>query len=85
MIASPGDDIEIKIRTDPYSYVGILGIDQRVLLFGTGHDFDKEEIFLDLHNYETKTPPLPGSGRYPGKISGLVSMTNAHFPWSCKC
>lgn len=37
--ARPGDEIEITIDTNPNSYVGLLGVDQSVLLLKSGKKF----------------------------------------------
>ncbi|KAL5279600.1 CD109.2 family protein [Megaselia abdita] len=80
--AKPGEEVNIKVKTSPNSYVGLLGVDQSVLLLKKGNDLSKSEIFNDLQNYRTSTPWLGGWGRYPGQQSGLVTMTNANFPYN---
>jgi CD109 antigen len=37
----PGTDVELTVETKPNSYVGILGVDQSVLLLKTGNDITK--------------------------------------------
>jgi hypothetical protein len=34
----PGTDVELTVETKPNSYVGILGVDQSVLLLKSGND-----------------------------------------------
>lgn len=47
--AKPGEDIEISISTRPNSYVGLLGVDQSVLLLKSGESVvfghNKNEVF----------------------------------------
>lgn len=79
--AKPGEDVKLKIKTDPESFVGLLGVDQSVLLLKSGNDLDKDQIFNSISNYGTSTPWQRGFGRYPGQISGLVTLTNANYPF----
>lgn len=80
----PGEDVQIQISTDPNSFVGLLGVDQSVLLLKAGNDLNENEVYSSLSNYDTITPTIPGSGRYPGKVSGLVTLTNAKYPYNRK-
>ena len=34
----PGANVEVTVRTKPNSYVGLLGVDQSVLLLRSGND-----------------------------------------------
>lgn len=47
----PGDEIAISISTNPNSYVGLLGVDQSVLLLKSGNDIDKNSIFSEINEY----------------------------------
>ncbi|KFB45610.1 AGAP008364-PA-like protein [Anopheles sinensis] len=51
----PGQDVEISISTNPDSYVGLLGVDQSVLLLKSGNDITKEEVFGELEKYEERS------------------------------
>ncbi|RWS30312.1 CD109 antigen-like protein [Leptotrombidium deliense] len=42
--AKPGADIEVLVNTKPNSAVGLLGIDQQMLLLRDGHDISKKDI-----------------------------------------
>ncbi|XP_055917646.1 CD109 antigen isoform X5 [Eupeodes corollae] len=79
--AKPGADVEIKVNTDPDSYVGLLGVDQSVLLLKSGNDLKKDTIFQDLSRYDSSTPWSMGYGQYPGSQAGIVAMTNANYPF----
>jgi CD109 antigen len=56
----PGEELEICVSSKPNSYVGLLGVDQSVLLLKKGNDIDKSTVFEELgkynevikHNYE---------------------------------
>uniref|UniRef100_A0AAG5DEP7 CD109 antigen n=1 Tax=Anopheles atroparvus TaxID=41427 RepID=A0AAG5DEP7_ANOAO len=58
----PGQDVEISISTNPDSYVGLLGVDQSVLLLKSGNDITKEQVFGELEKYEE-----PSFGSYRRK------------------
>ncbi|XP_062547423.1 thioester-containing protein 1 allele R1-like isoform X3 [Armigeres subalbatus] len=48
----PGQDVDITISTNPDSYVGLLGVDQSVLLLKSGNDLTTGKVFDDLKTYE---------------------------------
>ncbi|XP_031630826.1 CD109 antigen-like isoform X2 [Contarinia nasturtii] len=79
--ARPGQEVDITVISKPNSYVGILGVDQSVLLLRKGNDLDKSQIFNELDEYSRKQ--LTHS-RYYGidewedfANSGAVLLTNA--------
>ncbi|CAG9797907.1 unnamed protein product [Chironomus riparius] len=81
--AKPGDDLSITISTKPNSYVGLLGVDQSVLLLKKGNDLEKSSVFEELGKFNEKTR---FHRRYYGDfygsysdfdISGAVIVTNA--------
>ncbi|KAM7352895.1 thioester-containing protein 2 isoform 11-T11 [Cochliomyia hominivorax] len=80
--AKPSEEVTLNIKTDPDSFVGLLGVDQSVLLLQSGNDLDSEKIINDLNSYQTSTPYVKGYGTYPGKTSGLVTLTNANYPYN---
>ncbi|KPU73331.1 Thioester-containing protein 2, isoform E [Drosophila ananassae] len=80
--AKPSEEVKLKVKTDADSFVGLLGVDQSVLLLKSGNDFNKDDIFNSLNKYKTSTPWLRGYGRYPGQTSGLVTLTNANYPYN---
>lgn len=49
--AKPGQNLSISIKTNPDSFVGLLGVDQSVLLMKTGNDIDKSSVFAELERY----------------------------------
>lgn len=51
--AKPGDDIEITVDANPNSYIGLLGVDQSVLLLKSGNDLSKDQVFQDLKEYDS--------------------------------
>ncbi|XP_039481355.1 CD109 antigen isoform X2 [Drosophila santomea] len=80
--AKPSEEVELRIQTDADSFVGLLGVDQSVLLLKSGNDLSQDDIFNSLKKYETSTPRIQGYGRYPGQTSGVVTLTNANYPYS---
>lgn len=81
--AKPGDLLNITITTKPNSYVGLLGVDQSVLLLKKGNDIEKSSVFEELEKYNTKTR---WNRRWYGgswssysdfESSGAVVLTNA--------
>lgn len=52
-----------------------------MLLLKSGNDITKDQIFNTLSNYDANTPWMRGYGRYPGQESGVVTMTNANYPY----
>lgn len=78
----PGEEVKLQVKTDADSYVGLLGVDQSVLLLKSGNDLSKDDVFNGLNKYETSTPWQQGYGSYPGQSSGLVTLTNINYPYS---
>ncbi|BFF95670.1 CD109 antigen [Drosophila madeirensis] len=80
--AKPSEEVTLRVKTDADSFVGLLGVDQSVLLLKSGNDLNRDEIFNSLSKYQTSTPWQRGYGRYPGETSGLVTLTNANYPYN---
>ncbi|XP_061388971.1 CD109 antigen-like, partial [Musca vetustissima] len=78
----PGEEVTLNIKSDPDSFIGLMGVDQSVLLLKSGNDLDPKTIKSDLNSYDTSTPYIRGWGTYPGKDSGLVTLTNAKYPYN---
>lgn len=70
------------MTTEADSYVGLLGVDQSVLLLKSGNDLAKDDVFNGLNKFETSTPWQRGYGSYPGQSSGLVTLTNINYPYN---
>ncbi|KAI8033415.1 hypothetical protein M5D96_013817 [Drosophila gunungcola] len=75
----PGADVELEIKTSPKSFVGLMAVDQSVLLLGFSNDLKKALINWRLSNCFTCTPWHARHALKPGESSGVVTMTNAHF------
>ncbi|XP_075211329.1 CD109 antigen-like isoform X2 [Lycorma delicatula] len=49
----PGANVEISLEAKPNSYIGVLGIDQSVLLLKSGNDIEQEHVFNELRSYDS--------------------------------
>ncbi|BES88504.1 thioester-containing protein [Nesidiocoris tenuis] len=59
---SPGDSVGISVESKPNSYVGLMGIDQSVLLLKTGNDITQDYVMDELRTYDL----TPGKFRLRG-------------------
>lgn len=80
--AKPGQDLKITINTKPNSYVGLLGVDQSVLLLKSGNDIEKKSVFEELENFNTRNYYHGWYGGYfptyeNFESSGAIMLTNA--------
>lgn len=75
--------MSITVSTKPNSYVGLLGVDQSVLLLKKGNDLEKSAVFEELDKYNEKTRwnrrwYSSYSGSYSDfESSGAAIITNA--------
>ncbi|XP_061401081.1 thioester-containing protein 1 allele R1-like [Musca vetustissima] len=74
--AKASDVVNLAIKSDTDSFIGLLAVDQSVLLLQSGNDFDKDAIFNGLNCNERQ---LHGFNS-PGWKSCFVTMTNASSP-----
>lgn len=49
--AKPGQEVELTVKTKPNSFVGLLGVDQSVLLLKTGNDITNKEVVEEMKSY----------------------------------
>lgn len=54
--ATPGQEVDITVISKPNSYIGLMGIDQSVLLLREGNDLDRTEVFSELEQYSKRGP-----------------------------
>lgn len=78
--------MDIEITTKPNSFVGLLGVDQSVLLLKKGNDIDASSLFQELTKYanaDKKTYSyIPSDERYHDFYeSSIVIVTNAKRPY----
>ena len=55
--AKPGDSVDVNVKTNPKSFVGLLGIDQSVLLLKSGNDLAVSSVLSDFKQFATQTHP----------------------------
>lgn len=48
----PGQNVSIDVITHPDSYVGLIGIDQSVLLLKKNDGLTKEDVFNEMNSYQ---------------------------------
>uniref|UniRef100_A0A1I7TL19 A2M_N_2 domain-containing protein n=1 Tax=Caenorhabditis tropicalis TaxID=1561998 RepID=A0A1I7TL19_9PELO len=59
----PGQNVKFKVTSDKNSFVGLLVVDQSVLLLKTGNDITREKVEADLENYDSNNVGYGGGGR----------------------
>ncbi|XP_065358094.1 thioester-containing protein 1 allele S3-like [Calliphora vicina] len=74
----PGQEVTLNLKAQPKSYVSILAVDLSVYLLDNKYDVYKKTILKDL--IEDKTYIPDAEIVRPGIISGLITLTNAHYP-----
>ncbi|CEF64943.1 CD109 antigen [Strongyloides ratti] len=53
----PGEDLKFTVKAAPDSYIGLLAVDQSVLLLKSGNDITKDIIEQDVEQYDTMDQP----------------------------
>lgn len=48
----PGGTVDVQVNTKPSAYVGLLGVDQSVLLLKSGNDITQEDVLQELESYD---------------------------------
>ncbi|XP_065356090.1 thioester-containing protein 1 allele S3-like [Calliphora vicina] len=75
----PGEEVTITINAQPKSYVSIMAVDLGVYLLDDTFDLNRDDILSDLINERSYSPMA--AEVYPGIISGLLTLTNAQYPF----
>uniref|UniRef100_A0A1I8MYQ6 TEP1-F n=1 Tax=Musca domestica TaxID=7370 RepID=A0A1I8MYQ6_MUSDO len=73
----PGAEVNLEVRAQPKSLVGILAVDLGVYLLDPSYDFKKEKMLEALQQDTSRLPFL--ALVYPGLMSGVLTLTNAHY------
>ncbi|XP_065357998.1 C3 and PZP-like alpha-2-macroglobulin domain-containing protein 8 [Calliphora vicina] len=73
----PGKEVTIELKAVPNSYVSILAVDLSVYLLDADYDLNKHDILFDLSNDRSY-----GTALDPGVVSGVITLTNAQYPFS---
>jgi len=75
----PSADLNIKIKTKEDSFVGLLGVDQSVLLLKKGNDIEKSKVMEELKYFNKATDSYDSKRNYRDfKDSDAYIITNAH-------
>jgi len=77
--AKPGQEVEVGIFTKPNSVVGVLGIDQSVLLLKSGNDISKSDLAEDANLYGGSTAAQVERARNAGSLfesADVVVLSN---------
>lgn len=82
----PGSDIDISVTTRINSFVGLLGVDQSVLLMKKGNDIEASTVFQELAKYGTVEKNnysyISSDKRYLDFFdSNAIIITNAKKPY----
>lgn len=48
----PGGAVDVRVQTKPGAYVGVLGLDQSILLLKTGNDITHQDVMNELELYD---------------------------------
>uniref|UniRef100_A0A0A1WK50 TEP1-F n=1 Tax=Zeugodacus cucurbitae TaxID=28588 RepID=A0A0A1WK50_ZEUCU len=75
----PGEIVPLHIKTAPHSFVGLLAVDQSVLLLAGNNDVSESEFKWRVGSYDTSTPWQGGYSHYPGEYTGVVTLTSADY------
>jgi len=74
----PSADLTIRIKTKEDSFVGLLGVDQSVLLLKKGNDIEKSKVMEELKEFNKATESYENRDDYRDfKDSDVLIMTNA--------
>lgn len=86
---NPGELIDVAVISNPNSYVGLLGVDQSVLVLKKGNDIEESAIFDEIKHYneiskrhEKWIPNYRESSYIDFKSSEVFVITNAMMEYS---
>uniref|UniRef100_A0A183BVF1 TEP1-F n=1 Tax=Globodera pallida TaxID=36090 RepID=A0A183BVF1_GLOPA len=79
--AEPGDPVRFRVRAAPDSFVGLLAVDQSVLLLKSGNDITKELVEQDVEEYDTTSNS--GTRMWSNMRRGMVDRRrrSTWSPW----
>lgn len=76
-MTKPGDIVDIQVKSNSSSFIGLLGIDQSVLILRDGNDLTRDEIWSELSSFQYKVKEK-SENRYGEMLCGLPYYNN---PW----
>lgn len=59
----PGEMVDIQVKSNPNSYIGLLGVDQSVLLLRDGNDLSRNEIWNQLKSFHQNKKSFENVGQ----------------------
>lgn len=77
--AKPGQEVEVGVLTKPNSLVGLLGIDQSVLLLKSGNDISQRDLTDEIKSYGSSAASKSDGARNAEALfanSDVVILTN---------
>ena len=77
--AEPGDPVKVSVKAAANSFVGLLAVDQSVLLLKSGNDITRDLVEQDMEEYDTTRSgfrPQWGAFGRKGRVSRSV-----WYPW----
>lgn len=85
----PGSNMDISVTTRINSFVGLLGVDQSVLLLKKGNDIEASTVFQELAKYgiieKQNSSYISADKRYNDFYdSNAIIITNAKKPYGSK-
>lgn len=81
--AKPGQMIDINVMANPNSYVGVLGIDKRLLALGGANDLNYEKIRNALEEFDAKVKSTWYDNENTENLSSNYNITWDDFAVSC--
>lgn len=55
--AKPGQIVDVNVKSNPNSYIGLLGIDKSCVILRSGNDLAQDEIWNELESFQSQVKP----------------------------
>uniref|UniRef100_A0A915D6W0 Alpha-2-macroglobulin bait region domain-containing protein n=1 Tax=Ditylenchus dipsaci TaxID=166011 RepID=A0A915D6W0_9BILA len=79
--AEPGDPVKFTVKAAPDSYIGLLAVDQSVLLLKSGNDITRELVEQDIEEYDTTNVAASRSPFWNGRRGRRRNQRSVWSPW----
>ncbi|KAI8043711.1 hypothetical protein M5D96_005049 [Drosophila gunungcola] len=66
--AKPKENVSLRVKTDPHSFVGLLGVDMSVDLLRSGNNLNRDQILNNLLKYSTDVVTLTNANADIGNV-----------------
>lgn len=77
----PGEPVRFTVRAAPDSFVGLLAVDQSVLLLKSGNDLGKELVEQDMEEYDTTSSGGRFWGEFAWRGRRRRERKSVWYPW----